>query len=142
MSATHQLLGMMFVEGQSLRLKIRPVAATDFRSLIPIQAQPAQALEYLLQCPLNLTRLIGVLDADDELATSVAGEQPVEQSGSDVPDVRIPSWTGSVSNPDAFRAYGPPLSERLWPRTAKFTNPSHSNIINTRNLFGGRRWGT
>ena len=73
--------------------------------LVPVEAEPPQAVEDGLQRPLHYARLIGVLDAHDERAAAVPGEQPVEQGGPDVADVGESGWAGREAHPNARGAH-------------------------------------
>ena len=62
---------------------------------VPVEAEPAERLLDLL-CRLgHLAAGVGVLDPQPELASLVAGEQPVEERRVDVPDVEEPVGLGA-----------------------------------------------
>ena len=62
-------------EGRSPVLRLR----MPDEDLVPVQAQPAQAVEQVPVGLLGVARGVGVLDAEDEGATGVPGVRPVEQ---------------------------------------------------------------
>src|SRR5438552_1188752 len=74
--------------------------AADFGAFVPIEAEPAEAIENRLQCFADISHLIGVVDAKNELAAVLAGEQPVEKSGADAADVQVASWAGCKTGTD------------------------------------------
>src|SRR5207249_4022246 len=71
--AAHQLLHALLVELGSLALEKGP--------LVPVEAQPAQAVENCLHRRLGRALAIGVLDAQDERPALAAGEQVAEERG-------------------------------------------------------------
>ena len=54
---------------------------------VPIEAEPAHAVEDRLDRRLGGAGAVGVLDAEQELATVMAGEEPVEQGGARAADM-------------------------------------------------------
>src|SRR5204863_7816245 len=77
------------VARELLRLVIRAVRAADLGALVPVQAQPAEPVEDRLQGLRHVALLVGVVDAEDELAVLLPGEQPVEQGRADPADVQV-----------------------------------------------------
>jgi hypothetical protein len=69
--ALEQLVRDLGVAGPELRLVIFVA--------VPIEAEPAHPVEDRVDRVLGRARLVGILDAQQELAAVVAGEQPVEQ---------------------------------------------------------------
>ena len=59
------------------------------RAFVPIEAEPAQAVEDDVHGLLRIARGVGVLDAEDERAAGVAGVKPVEQRGARAADVQV-----------------------------------------------------
>src|SRR3972149_5363884 len=70
------------------------------RPLTPAQAEPAQGLQLRLNSAGDVAGAVRVLDAEDEGAALVAGEEPVEQSGADVADVGCAGGAGRVAHAD------------------------------------------
>ena len=78
-AAVEQLLHVLAVDGQTLRLPVGAVGAANVRPLVPRQADPAQgAQDVFLVAPFG-ARLIGVLDANDAAPVVHAGKHDVEQ---------------------------------------------------------------
>ncbi len=74
-----QLRSVFAIDGGALALTIRPVRTADVRTLVPRKPAPAQRLQ---DRPLALGRaahLIGVFDAQDELAAVLLGEAVVDE---------------------------------------------------------------
>ena len=117
----HQTLGRFVValEARWVGLKIRPrvaplAAAVAGRPLVPVEAEPAEALQDRLGGALDEPRLIGVLDADDEGAAAVPREEPVEERGADVPHVRNARGAGGVADADGVgHGVGPVYSRAV-----------------------------
>ena len=59
------------------------------RAFVPVEAEPAQAVEDDVHGFLRIARGVGVLDAQDERAAGVAGVKPVEQRGARAADVQV-----------------------------------------------------
>ena len=74
---------------RALALAVRRVRAADVGPLVPRQADPAERVEDHLLGVGARARLIGVLDAQDELAALLAREHVVEQRDVRGADVRI-----------------------------------------------------
>ena len=77
-----QPLGGRGVERQALHLAVRPVRAAggqaaDLRPLVPVQAQPVQAVEDVLLIGDRAARGVGVLQAQHERPAMPLGEQVV-----------------------------------------------------------------
>ena len=63
--------------------------APDLRALVPVQAQPTEAVEDRTQGLARVSPLIGIVDAQDEPPAVAAGEEPVEQRGAHAADVQV-----------------------------------------------------
>ena len=83
---------------QRLRVALGALALED-RPLVPVELQPAQRAEDLLDVLRRGALSIGVLDPEDQLATLVAGKQPVEQSGARTADVQHACGRRREANP-------------------------------------------
>jgi hypothetical protein len=68
------------------------------RTFIPVQAEPAEAVEDDFHGRLRVARGVGVLDAQDEGATRVAGIEPVEERGAGAADVEKAGGTGGEAD--------------------------------------------
>ncbi len=89
-----QALNIFRIDRQALRLNVRSVRAADVRSLVPVQAEEAQRVHNQFQSVLDFAFLIGVFDAQDELAAGVPRPQPDEQRGTQTADVRRAGGAG------------------------------------------------
>src|SRR6187549_366450 len=86
---SEQLLDGNAVARLALRLEVRLVGAADLGPLVPIEPEPAEAVEDRLQRLGDVALLIGIVDAQQELPAALAREQPIEQRRPDTPDVQI-----------------------------------------------------
>jgi hypothetical protein len=77
---------------QSLRLKERP--------FVPIQSQPAHALENAFHHFGRRTLDVRVFNAKDELSLVMLCKEPVEERGSGATDVEVAGWGGCEANAD------------------------------------------
>ncbi|MCY1426439.1 hypothetical protein D9M71_422600 [compost metagenome] len=84
-----QFVGVLLIDGAALALPIRAMRAADVRAFVPFDAEPAQGVEDLLFGLAGGAQLVGVLDAQDELAAVLAGEAEVEQRDVGGADVRV-----------------------------------------------------
>ena len=94
----------LLIEVAPLGLDIRLVRAAHLGAFVPVEAQPAQAVEDAFQGALLDTGLVCVLNADDESSAGAAREQPVEQRGAHGPYMGLAGGTGR--EPDAYRSVG------------------------------------
>src|SRR5690606_37557044 len=79
MALGDQFVRMLLVDLVALALPVRTVRATDVGAFVPLDTQPAQCVVDLLFGFAGRAQLVGVLDAQDELAAVLAGEAEVEQ---------------------------------------------------------------
>ena len=86
-AAVEQPLGVLGIEGEALRLAVGPAVAAGVHALVPRQAEPPQVVLDRRFRGRRRSLAVGVLDAQDERAAVVAGQQPVEQRGARVADV-------------------------------------------------------
>ncbi len=80
-------VGVLAVDRGALGLAVWAVGAAAVRTLIPGEAEPVEGVEDHLLGGGDEAGAVGVLDAEDELAAALAGEDVVEQAdvcGSDV----------------------------------------------------------
>src|SRR5262249_2328221 len=80
------------IQGIALRL--------EERALVPVEAEPGEAVEILGYRRLRRALAIGVLEARDEAPGVVACEQPVEQRGARAPDVQVTGGTRRKAGAD------------------------------------------
>ena len=95
-----QVVGVLAVDREPLGLAVRAVRAADVRALVPGQAGPAQHVEDVLLGRVDVTALVRVLDAEDELAAVAVGERHVEQRHVGRADVRIAGRGGGDAETD------------------------------------------
>ena len=76
-----------------------PVAGCR-RPLVPVEVEPAQRLEDRLDRLLRRPVPVGVLDAEDEDAAVMPGEEPVEEGGARAPHVEVAGRARRESDPD------------------------------------------
>ena len=82
------------------RLKVRGVWPSNVGTLIPVETQPAKAVQDRLQRLLQIALLVRVVDPEDVLAAVVAGEEPVEQRRPDTADVEMSGRTRCETRAD------------------------------------------
>jgi len=95
-SGGEQRLGARSVEVQALALMVR--------TLVPGEAEPAEALEDGARRLLARALAVGVLDAQHEGAAVVAREEVAEERGADASDVERAAGTRREARPDRHRA--------------------------------------
>ncbi len=81
-----------------LRLKVRCVVAARAGAFIPVQAEPAQAVEDPADHLVRRSLGVGVFDAEDERAAVPPREEPVEERGTRPAYMEVPGWRRSKSN--------------------------------------------
>ena len=80
-------LEVALVDGAAFALAVGAVVAAFFRALVPVETEPAESV---IDGPHGLfvvALAVGILDAQDEGATGVAGVEPVEEGGAGAADV-------------------------------------------------------
>ena len=82
-----ELIEVAHVDRVALALKVRPAVPTDARALVPVEAEPFQAVVDELHRLNGVARLVRVLDAQDELAAGMTGVEPIEKRGACPADV-------------------------------------------------------
>ncbi len=87
-AARQELAGRQAVALEALALPVRRARAADVRTLVPLQAHPAQVLEDGGFVPLLRAHSIGVVDAHHEVTLRVPGEEIVEQGRTRRADVQ------------------------------------------------------
>ena len=101
--AGQQLLDRGPVTVQPLRLVIRSERPAHLRPLVPVDAQPVEAVEDRLQSLLDVPLLVGVVDPQDKLPTVLPGEEPIEQGGADPADVEVSGRAAGAKRVRAMR---------------------------------------
>ena len=92
-AALDQHAGGAVVVVETLGLVVWRVGTADVGALVPLDAQPPQRLEHLVDGALDEASLVGVLDPDDEGAAAPAGEEPVVDRRAHHADVRAARGT-------------------------------------------------
>src|SRR3989442_13363553 len=85
-----------------LGLPVRTPRSADIGPLVPVEAEPAQVGDDARLRLASRSIGVGVLDAEDIGAALPAREQPVEQRGARVADVKMAGRTRSKSNAHFF----------------------------------------
>lgn len=96
MAHVDQLLRVFLVDVAALALAVGTVRTTDVRAFAPVDAQPAQCVEDLLFGLAGRAQLIGVFNAQDELAAVLFGKAVVEQRDVGRADVGSPVGDGAM----------------------------------------------
>ena len=87
----------------------------DLGALVPVEAEPAEAVQDRLQRLGHVALLVGVVDAQDELAAVLAGEQPVEQGRADAADVQIAGRAGGETRADHWQRFRSEEGDTVFP---------------------------
>src|SRR6185437_9078091 len=98
-AARDELVGVAAVDWQALGLEVRLKRPSDLGPLVPLHAEPAQALVNRFQRAGGDPILIGIFDPQQERAAGVASVEPVEERGVNVADVREAGRARRVPNP-------------------------------------------
>ena len=85
----HQQLGEFAIEPPALGLDIRPHRATHIGALVVGQSALGHGTVDELRGPLHLPSLVGVLQAEDELAAGFPGDEPGVQGGAEIAHVHV-----------------------------------------------------
>src|SRR5262249_16423165 len=81
--------------------------------LVPIELEPAHRVENGLDVLVGRARPVGAVDAEDEGASVVAGEEPVEERGAGAADVEVARGAGRKTYPDRVGCHSPFYPERV-----------------------------
>ncbi len=95
----HQPHGVLQVDTPSFGLPVRPVASAHVGPLVPVEAQPVQALEDGPFVLAGGTDKVSVLYAQDERAAVPAGPEPVEQCRVGSANMKRPCGAGCKTYP-------------------------------------------
>ena len=101
MALLHQQLGVLAVQRPALGLDVGSHRAADVGALIPGQAALAQGGVDDLGGALHQAALVGILNAEDELAAAVAGDEPGVEGGAEVAHVHVARGGGGEAGADA-----------------------------------------
>ena len=98
MAGVAQAIRVGAIHRQPLRLAVGSELATAVGAFVPVDAEPAQVLENALGRGDGGARLVGVLEPKHERPALAAREEPVEQRGPGVTDVKVPRRTRGETN--------------------------------------------
>ncbi len=84
-----QFLNVFIVDIFSLRLQIRSIVSSGFRTFVPVDSKPSQIVHDLLSGGWCISLLVGVFDAENECPARSPGPEPVEQGGPGATYVQI-----------------------------------------------------
>ena len=93
-------MGVLVVNGFTVALAIRPIVAAKTHAFIGQKPDPTQGVYDVTFRAGHITALVGVFDAQDELATVFARQQIVVQSGAHAADVERARWRGGKTYSD------------------------------------------
>ena len=93
-AALHQKLGVFLVERAALGLDVRGDGTADVRALVMLEVALGHGLVDHVHRALDQTALVGVLDAQDELALAVAGDEIRIERRAQVADVHVARGRG------------------------------------------------
>ena len=88
----------------ALALVVGAPVSADLRSLVPVDPEPAKALEDARLGLLGGALAVGILDAEHEGSTSPAGVGPVEEGGPRPADVEMAGGTRRETGPHGLHA--------------------------------------
>ena len=100
MSLLHQELGVLPIGIPPLRLDVGGHRATHVGTLVVVQMALGQGAVNYLCGALHLAGLVGVLNAQDERALAVPGDEPGVQGGAQVAHVHIAGGRGGEAGAD------------------------------------------
>ena len=96
----HQKLGILSIERPALRLDIGAHRAAQIGTLVPGEAALAQGGVDDVGGPLHQPPLVGVLDAQDEFAAGMAGDEPGIQGGAQIAHMHVAGGGGGEPGTD------------------------------------------
>ena len=100
LAVVEKLLHVFLVYLATLALAIRAVVAAERHAFVELDAEPFERLYDIVFCPLHETMAVGVLNAEHEFSTMLAGKQIVVQSRADSANVERTCWTWGETHPD------------------------------------------
>ena len=99
-AAPDQKLGVFFEQAAPLGLHIRADRAADVGTLVMVEAAFAQRFINELHRAVHKAALIGIFNAENELAVMAAGNQPGIKRGTKVSDVHVARGAGRKAGAD------------------------------------------
>ena len=102
-AAREELLDRGLVERQTLGLVVGGVRTADLGALVPVDPQPAEAVEDRRQRVGEVPLRVGVVDPQDELPAVVAREEPVEERRAHPADVQVAGGRGGEADAGSCR---------------------------------------
>ncbi len=96
----HQRRRHLLIAGQAVALAICAVWSADLDSLVPIDAEPAQAVDDVPPVFVGAPLLVGVVAAQDQRAALAPSEEPVVEGGPPAPDVEVTRRRRGKPDPD------------------------------------------
>src|SRR5260370_3022620 len=100
MAAVLKLLQVALVNICALTLQIRAEISANVQTFVPIKAKPLQTFVNRCGGFFSVASSVGVLDAQNEFADVMSGEEPIEQCGACAADMQIARWRGSETDAD------------------------------------------
>ena len=82
------------IERRPLALEIGFVWPRDFRSLVPVQSQPAEIPDHLLRITHGTAGGVQVLDPQDDGSALLPGAEPGQEAAENVPQMNAPAGGG------------------------------------------------
>jgi hypothetical protein len=95
-----QLIRIIPVDRQTLRLAIRTIRAFPVRALIPLNSQPLEVLQDMMDGVIRRSLQVCVLNPEDKCSLMVFCKEIVEQSGSGISDMEKTCWRWSEADTD------------------------------------------
>ncbi len=95
-----ELLGVLLVNILALGLPVGAVVAAKARPFVRLHTQPFQGVDNVFLRPGHVARLVGVLNAQDESATVLAGQEVIVQSGAYPADMKRTGGAGGKTKPN------------------------------------------
>ena len=93
-AALHQQLGVFLIEGPALGLDVGGDGSADVRALVMLQVALGHGLVDHIHRALHQAALVGVLNAQDELALAVSGDKIGIERRAQVADVHVARGRG------------------------------------------------
>ena len=89
MTGVLQLFQIALVKFGSLALKVGTEVSSDVGTFVPIQLKPLQPFINRSRRFFRIARFVGVLDPQNEFATVMACEEPIEEGGTRATNMKI-----------------------------------------------------
>jgi hypothetical protein len=98
LAGLHQLLGVLTINIQPLRLYIRTTSSLPGRAFVVVDAGPVECRYEVLDRSFDFSRLIRIFYPKDERPVLSFGKQVVVKGCAEAADVKVPCRTGSESD--------------------------------------------